>query len=552
MDALIRWSWTLGLAGALLVLGALVGWLLTSGLEGPPTWLAAAGGVLLLAYAGLDRERLGAVANTRVFTYGASSSLVLVLAAGLAISVYLLARSNDQTWDLTRDRSYSLSDQAERVAAGLDVDVAVTAFFRRGSPGADPFRDQIELFAQASDRIRVEFVDPLRQPTRAAAAEITGDHGTVLFEAGAGDEVRTQRLEWEITEEEIVRALVLLQSDETHRVCWSMGHGEPDPDDEFSDGGLGGARLELERLNYQVTKQRIAQEGIDRACEVLIVARPQQDWLEFEREALAAHLAEGRHALVLLDPWRAPELAGDLERYGLLVGADELRDANLKNQLLGVNDMGVVVLSEEDFAAHPITRNLLAAIVLPGARSVSPMLEAPGVEVQALIHTSPQAWGETDPTTLPSEPDPSTETIGSIPVVSVSVVTEPEALRVVSSSVDRLPAEGPLSPDALQGDPGRAVPADLAPLAGGRLVVIGDSDFASNGFLAWGNNRDLFLNTLAWLVSEEDQIGERPEQGDVLEISAFGETVLCLISLVLVPGFAAVLAVVTLVRRRYL
>ncbi|HHO51529.1 MAG TPA: hypothetical protein ENK18_11790 [Deltaproteobacteria bacterium] len=550
MDALIRWSWTLALAGALSVAGALVSWLLTSTLEGPPTWLAGAGGLLLLAYAGLDRERLGEAAQTRGFTYGAGSSLLLVLAAGLATSVYLLARNNDTTWDLTRDRSYSLSDQALRVASSLDTDVSVTAFFGRGSPGIERFRSQITLFQQASDRISVEFVDPLRQPTRAAAAEITGDHGTVLFETGSGDTLRTQRLEWEITEEEIVRALVLLKSGETHRVCWSMGHGEPDPDDEFSESGLGGIRLELERLNYQVTKQRIAQEGIDRACEVLILARPQQDWLEFEREALAAHLAEGRHALVLLDPWLAPELARDLERYGLLVGADEVRDANLKNQLLGVDDMSVVVLSEEDFTTHPITRNLLAAIVLPGARSVTPMLEAPGVEVQALAHTSPQAWGETDPTTLPSEPDPSTETIGSIPVVSVSVVTDPEALAVAASSAGQ--AAAPLSPDALQGNAGRAVPADLAPVAGGRLVVIGDSDFASNGFVSWGNNRDLFLNTLAWMVEEEDQIGERPEQGDTLEISALGETVLCLISLVLVPGSAAGLAVMTLVRRRYL
>ena len=45
------------------------------------------------------------------------------------------------------------------------------------------------------------------------------------------------------------------------------------------------------------------------------------------------------------------------------------------------------------------------------------------------------------------------------------------------------------------------------------MVVVGDSDFASNRFLVWGNNRDLFLNAVAWLVDEEDQIGERPSGG---------------------------------------
>jgi ABC-type uncharacterized transport system involved in gliding motility auxiliary subunit len=98
----------------------------------------------------------------------------------------------------------------------------------------------------------------------------------------------------------------------------------------------------------------------------------------------------------------------------------------------------------------------------------------------------------------------------------------------------------------------RAVPADLAPKAGGRLVVIGDSDFASNQFLSWGNDRDLFLNAVAWLTDEEDQIGERPEQGEPLEIGGAASALWCLLSVVVVPGIAAGVAAITLVRRSYL
>ncbi len=83
-------------------------------------------------------------------------------------------------------------------------------------------------------------------------------------------------------------------------------------------------------------------------------------------------------------------------------------------------------------------------------------------------------------------------------------------------------------------------------------MVLGDSDFASNVFVAWGNNRDLFLNAVAWLVDEERQIGERPEIGDSLEITAVGEAVLCLLSIFVVPGGAAFLALTVLLRRRTL
>src|SRR6201999_1445812 len=47
----------------------------------------------------------------------------------------------------------------------------------------------------------------------------------------------------------------------------------------------------------------------------------------------------------------------------------------------------------------------------------------------------------------------------------------------------------------------------------GRLVVIGDSDFASNaGVNGPGDNSDLFYNTIDWLAQQEYQISIRPKQ----------------------------------------
>ncbi|RKZ06486.1 hypothetical protein DRQ05_04690, partial [bacterium] len=43
-----------------------------------------------------------------------------------------------------------------------------------------------------------------------------------------------------------------------------------------------------------------------------------------------------------------------------------------------------------------------------------------------------------------------------------------------------------------------------------RLVVFGDSDFISNGYLNLSGNKDLILNTINWLAEEEDLIAIRP------------------------------------------
>ncbi len=133
----------------------------------------------------------------------------------------------------------------------------------------------------------------------------------------------------------------------------------------------------------------------------------------------------------------------------------------------------------------------------------------------------------------------------------------PEAAMVVAALGAELQqyqdASARLGAAAMEEGAARAVPADFAPKEGGRLVVVGDADFASNQHIKLGNNQDLFANSLAWLIDEEDQISERPdEEADILELSVLETLLVWLISLGLVPGAAVGASVLLLFRRRYL
>jgi ABC-type uncharacterized transport system involved in gliding motility auxiliary subunit len=50
------------------------------------------------------------------------------------------------------------------------------------------------------------------------------------------------------------------------------------------------------------------------------------------------------------------------------------------------------------------------------------------------------------------------------------------------------------------------------PKAPGRFVVIGSSGFLTNGMIAFQANRDLALNAVNWLSSDEDLISIRPKE----------------------------------------
>ena len=46
----------------------------------------------------------------------------------------------------------------------------------------------------------------------------------------------------------------------------------------------------------------------------------------------------------------------------------------------------------------------------------------------------------------------------------------------------------------------------------GRFVVVGSSGWAANRFIGFNGNRDLALNTMNWLSSDEDLISIRPKE----------------------------------------
>lgn len=573
-------SWFVGVSGAVLALLGAVTAAAVRGFEPEAIWALGFGGALLVTYAVADRQVVGAIATSRSFVYGAGSWVLVALMGALSVGSWALARRNDHTWDLTRNQLFSLSEQSVGVVGALQDPVNVLAFYGLGNPQRQEVQDLLRKFTELNPQIEVEWIDPLLEPRKAKENLISGETGTLILRRGDKD----RRIEGDVTEERVVRELVLLQSTGEHDVCWVQGHGEPDPDDDRDLTGFGGARSELESLNYKVRMIHPAREGIPSDCEAVVVAAPTEEWFPYEREALLAYLAMGGRALVLVDPFTVHDTTAELERAGVRVGEDVVIDLDLKSQLLGVDDPTLLVLEADPRQAHPIVRSLGGAVVMPITRSVRFNADAEGVTGEELLLTSDRAWGETEPDGPDPRPDPGAEAMGPVSVMVAVQITDPAALGVrapepaapgesppvPSDPATTAPPDAPAAPDEgavppapslAEGaapavpdvsDRAKGVPAGFAPKPGGRLVVVGDADFATTQYLALGNDRDVVLNALAWLVDEDAQIGERPRAAETLEITLTGETLLCLVSLGVVPGCAILVAIGTRIRRRYL
>ena len=157
------------------------------------------------------------------------------------------------------------------------------------------------------------------------------------------------------------------------------------------------------------------------------------------------------------------------------------------------------------------------------------------------------SWAETDKGELNRGQltfDKGKDRQGPVPVGVVATVEakkEPEAVAEKGKEPTQTLTEKKKDDKEAEGRP----PA-------GRLVVYGNSGFASNNFLNFSGNRDLFLNSISWLAEEEDQISIRPREAKNTPIflTAMQGRLAFWLPVVIVPALLLVSGTSVVLRRR--
>jgi len=141
-----------------------------------------------------------------------------------------------------------------------------------------------------------------------------------------------------------------------------------------------------------------------------------------------------------------------------------------------------------------------------------------GHVAQPFVETSAKSWAETDLKTMLS---------GGKIVFDEKKGDKPGPVSIAAAASAPVAVPAPADKAA-----GEAKPES-------RVVVFGDSDFASNLALGVSGNKDLFMNAVAWLAQQENLIAIRPREADDRRITmtAGQQLQVIILALVLVPLF---------------
>lgn len=542
-------GWLLALVGFLCMLLTGVGWLIFT-FDKTPALVNAVGGVGILCiglWLVLDWKNLAALGQDQTVGKSALSGLIILMVGAVGVGVNVMSFRYDKRWDLTEGKQFTLSQQSKDLAKAIDREIDVQAFFQAGSPQEASFKQLMQGYTDETSLLKVSFHDPYSDPLLAEQMKIVSPSGTVILKVGENQ----QRLETDFDEEAVTNAIVKVTSDTAHSVCVVQGHGELDFRDDQTAQGLGVAMQRLEAQNYKTSELNLLASQPDPAtCEVVVLPAPRGELLPEERDRLARYVAGGGGLVVMLDPLQTPETAADMARYGLKLGNDVVVEGD-PGRLIAANDPTALGLDATSWDVHPVTQKLTGLVVLSLARSVSKGEPVSGLNVQEIAHGSDSGWGETklDDPNVPSEPNPGEDLVGKVGLIASVEVTDPSGLR---TSSDSLPAVA---------DASGAVPVAVAPVtplpapaakAGGKVMVFGDGDFASNLLVLKVQNQDLFLNTVAWMVGEKDQLAIRANNAtkgklELTELSVFGGGALALL---VIPGLSVAGMIGTWLLRR--
>lgn len=411
---------------------------------------------------------------------GMSMGVMILLMLALLAALNYFGATRYKTFDFSSAQINTLSEQSKKLLQNLDSELKVLFFYKNGSEGLEEnrraFIDLIKKYQDQSSLVKLQFVEVNENPKLAEEYGVNKGTGLVFLDYKG----KRNKIE-KIDEQEITGALVKVTREKDKKVFYTIGHRERDWEDSKDPEGLNAFKRLMEGNRYVVVPLNLNQvPEVPTDADLVVVAGPEQSFLEHEVKALEKYLQRGGSLVLALKGNEDHGLQKLLDRAGVKITPQyvvQVMDTPL-GKAVNPQATPITQFSSTEAITKPFGRGEFVLMRLP-----SPILK---MSVPASITYEELAKSDVN-----------------------SMAFQDTTFKGVAS-------KGPFATAALLKG---KFPGATEGKNDFNLVLFSDVEFLSNQLLYKNLNRDLALNTISYLAKEESVISITPKEVAVTKMN---------------------------------
>ena len=470
---------------------------------------------------------------------GTKTFLLVVIILAFFIGITVLMQKLDLTpIDLTEDKLFTLTDESKEQVEEIDKDINI---YFIGYSEEDSTLDLAKQYTKVNEKIKVEAVTATDRPDLVQKYGIETDSEGIIVESGdqykvlaTSDLYTYDYTTYEtisVAEEKLTAAIKSVSIEELPKVYFLSGYSS------FTlTSGMQYLSLYLENeVNEIYTLDILSQGKVPEDCNVLVIATPEADFDDIATNAIIDYINNGGNILWL---------------NAAMAQSQELTNVNKILAMYGINPFEVGIIRETDsskmVSSSPdlimpeiqytdVTSKLYdtEGVIFINATKINTVdddiLDSLNVTKTDLIKTSENAYFRTD---------------FSISSSSVQSGEETGAF-LVGAQFDKI-----ISEENEEEGTSEIV---------SKLIIYGENYFVSDyqltqttytPMIAYRQNKDLVLNSIAYLSDREEDITVRKSTGSITYTATEQENRIILAIITIVPLLIIVVGIVVWIKRK--
>ena len=469
---------------------------------------------------------------------GTKTTILVLAIVAVFVAINVLMQKLELTpIDFSQEKLYTLTDESKESVKNIDKDINI---YFVGYDESDTNLDLAKQYKKANEKINVEAVDANNRPDLVEKYGIESGTQGIIIECGDKSKVLTEQdlvtydtSTYEtisIAEEKLTSGIKSVTTDKVPKVYFLEGYSDFSLGDNMNylNMYLGNEINEVNELNVLSTGK------IPDDCDTLVITNPNKDFDDVTTSAILDYIKSGKNILWLNAAVKTnnnlPNVNEVLAEYGIKpfeVGV--IRETDSSKMVM--NSPSLIIPKVE---SSTVTKDLYntTGVIFINATKINvdtEKLEELNVEEEDLITTSENSYFRTN-FNITSETATADEEKGSF-------VVGAEFKKTIKEE-----------------DEENNTPAVMS-----KMIVYGENYFISDyqlsqnsqyGAIQLAYNKDLMLNSIAYLVDREEDITVRKGTGTVKYTATELENRIILAIITAVPILIILIGIVVWISRK--